>query len=89
MVSLVVRDCGAKKRPRKLTCDKPWLLSACREQRLMEGEHTSILQVVRNPSWVLPYVSCILMAIGLLTQFGIHLIGFIRKRAPKEVVSSE
>ena len=52
-------------------------------QASFEGEHTTILQVVRNPSWVLPYVSCILMALGLVIQFGIHLVGFIRKRTIK------
>jgi ResB-like family len=50
-------------------------------QASFEGEHTSILQVVRNPSWVLPYISCILMALGLVVQFTIHLVGFIRKRS--------
>ena len=45
------------------------------------NDHNTILQVVRNPSWVLPYVSCILMALGLVIQFGMHLIGFIRKRS--------
>ena len=50
-------------------------------QSSYEGEHTSILQVVRNPSWVLPYVACALIAFGLVFQFGIHLVGFIRKRA--------
>lgn len=45
------------------------------------GDKVSILQVVRNPGWVLPYVSCILMGLGLLLQFGIHLTGFIRKRS--------
>lgn len=44
------------------------------------GDKVSILQVVRNPGWVLPYVSCILMGLGLLLQFGIHLTGFIRQR---------
>ncbi len=44
-------------------------------------DHTTILQVVRNPSWVLPYVSCVMMGLGLLIQFGIHLTGFVRKRA--------
>jgi hypothetical protein len=43
-------------------------------------DRTTILQVVRNPSWVLPYVSCALMGFGLVIQFGIHLVGFIRKR---------
>ena len=45
------------------------------------NDRTSILQVVRNPSWVLPYISCALMALGLVIQFGLHLTGFMRKRA--------
>ena len=45
------------------------------------NDHNTILQIVRNPSWVLPYVSCILMALGLIVQFGIHLVGFVRKRS--------
>ena len=46
-----------------------------------KGDKVSILQVVRNPGWVLPYISCIMMGLGLLVQFGLHLTGFIRKRA--------
>ena len=45
------------------------------------NDRTSILQVVRNPSWVLPYVSCAMIALGLVIQFGLHLTGFFRKRA--------
>ena len=41
---------------------------------------TSVLQVVKNPSWLTPYVGCGLVALGLLVQFGIHLTGFIRKQ---------
>ncbi len=44
------------------------------------NDTTTVLQVVRNPSWLLPYVSCLLMTIGLLVQFCIHLSGFIAKR---------
>ena len=33
----------------------------------------SVLQVVRNPSWTLPYISCALVAIGLLWHFGMML----------------
>jgi hypothetical protein len=44
------------------------------------GDTVSILQVVRNPGWVLPYVSCVMMSLGLLVQFGIHLFAFVRKR---------
>ncbi|MDD3179595.1 MAG: cytochrome c biogenesis protein ResB [Opitutaceae bacterium] len=40
----------------------------------------SVFQVVRNPSWLLPYVSSIMMGTGLVVQFGIHLIDFVRRR---------
>jgi hypothetical protein len=46
-----------------------------------KGDKVTILQVVRNPGWVLPYVACIMMALGLVLQFGLHLLGFIRKRS--------
>jgi hypothetical protein len=41
----------------------------------------SVLEVVRNPSWRLPYVACVLVALGLVVQFGIHLVGFAGRRA--------
>jgi hypothetical protein len=44
-------------------------------------DRTSILQVVRNPTWVLPYISCTLMTLGLVFQFGVHLFGFASRRA--------
>jgi hypothetical protein len=40
----------------------------------------SILQVVRNPGWLTPYLSCALVSLGLLTQFATHLVGFAMKR---------
>ena len=51
-------------------------------------DHTTILQVVHNPSWLLPYVSCVMMGLGLVIQFGIHLVAFIRKRRATAVASS-
>ena len=46
-----------------------------------EGETTTILRVVQNPSRHLPYISCVLVGLGLLVQFGIHLFTFFRRRA--------
>ncbi len=46
------------------------------------NDRTTILQVVRNPSWELPYVACALMTLGLVVQFCIHLVGFVAKRRP-------
>ena len=45
-----------------------------------EGDRVSVLQVVRNPAAITPYVACSLVAAGLITQFLMHLIGFARKR---------
>jgi len=45
------------------------------------NDRTSILQVVRNPNWILPYVACLMMGLVLIIQFGIHLISFSHKRA--------
>jgi hypothetical protein len=44
------------------------------------NDKTTILQVVKNPAMLLPYIACGLVAAGLLTQFSIHLVGFIRRR---------
>ncbi len=40
----------------------------------------SVLQVVRNPSWLAPYIGCIVVTIGMMWQFLHHLVGFITKR---------
>ena len=45
------------------------------------NDRTTVLQVVRNPSWRIPYVSCALIALGLAIQFGMHLFGFFRRRS--------
>jgi ABC-type transport system involved in cytochrome c biogenesis permease subunit len=50
------------------------------------NDRTTVLHVVRNPSWLIPYVACTMMAAGLLLQFGVHLVGFVGRRAgAKEV----
>ncbi len=42
----------------------------------------TILQVVRNPSWLTPYLACILVGIGMTIQFGVHLYRFAKRKAP-------
>jgi ABC-type transport system involved in cytochrome c biogenesis permease subunit len=39
----------------------------------------TVLQVVRNPAWWLPYVACSMVSIGMLTHFVILLVGFLNK----------
>jgi hypothetical protein len=44
------------------------------------NDTTTILQVVQNPSWLIPYISCALIAFGMVLQFGMHLSSFVRRR---------
>ncbi len=48
-----------------------------------DGKSLSVLQVVRNPGWLLPYVSVSVMSLGLLWHFGFSLLRFLRGRAAK------
>lgn len=34
------------------------------------------LQVVSNPGWLLPYISCVLVSVGLVVHFGVMLVKF-------------
>lgn len=45
------------------------------------SEKGTVLQVVENRGWMAPYVGCMIVAIGLLGQFQLHLMGFLRRRA--------
>ncbi len=45
-----------------------------------KDDSATILQVVHNPSFIAPYVACVIVAAGLLVQFGFHLVGFSRQR---------
>ena len=42
-------------------------------------EETTVLQVIRNPSVAAPYVACIVVGLGLLIQFSMHLVKFSRR----------
>jgi len=43
-------------------------------------ETTSVLQVVSNAGWMLPYVGCMIVAAGLLGQFSTGLLSYLRGR---------
>jgi len=52
------------------------------ERNLIEEGETpwTILQVVRNPSWITPYAGCVIVAAGLIIQFMFHLTKFLKRR---------
>ena len=45
-----------------------------------KGDQVTVLQVVRNPTFLAPYVGCLVIGAGLLIQFSRHFIGFSRQR---------
>jgi hypothetical protein len=51
------------------------------QYQMDKASGVSVLQVVSNPSWKLPYVACAMMALGLVIQFSLHLVGFARRRS--------
>lgn len=46
----------------------------------LPGDQGTILQVVRNPGWLLPYVACSMVILGLAIHFGQSLVGFLRRK---------
>jgi ABC-type transport system involved in cytochrome c biogenesis permease subunit len=43
------------------------------------GDQTSILQVVRNPGWLIPYISCSMVGLGMILHFGLLLLKFLSR----------
>jgi hypothetical protein len=43
-------------------------------------ENLTILQVVRNDGWMLPYLSCMIVGVGMSVHMGSNLTGFLKKR---------
>jgi ABC-type transport system involved in cytochrome c biogenesis permease subunit len=41
---------------------------------------TTVLQVVKNPGWLLPYISCALVAVGMIVHFSLTLVEFLRRK---------
>jgi len=40
----------------------------------------TVLQVVSNPGYLMPYIACIVVSVGLSVHFGITLFGYVRKQ---------
>jgi hypothetical protein len=50
-------------------------------QQSFVGNRATILQVVHNPGWLMPYISCVMVALGMIIHFGINLNKFLERRA--------
>ncbi len=55
------------------------------QQSYANNDRTSILLVVENPSWQIPYIACILIFLGMAVQFITTLVRFLtRDKAVRE-----
>ncbi|HEX4792769.1 MAG TPA: cytochrome c biogenesis protein CcsA [Humisphaera sp.] len=50
------------------------------QQSFANNDKTSIIQIVRNPGWLMPYIACSIGALGLVIHFGMTLFTFLRRR---------
>jgi len=49
------------------------------------GSESTILQVVSNAGWMIPYVACMLVATGMLAHFWFLLARFLKKRSEQQI----
>ncbi len=49
------------------------------------GGETTTLAVVTNTGWMIPYVSCMIVAMGMLAHFSIVLLRFLNRRSAAEL----
>ena len=50
------------------------------QSSFLQNDAGTVLQVVKNPGWLIPYVSCTMVSIGMLWHFGLRLIPALRRR---------
>ena len=73
---------GQEQRPIKVSMNEPFRHrgETFYQSSFTPDEKTTILQVVRNPGWLLPYISCAMVTIGMLIHFGIGIFGFLTRK---------
>jgi len=47
----------------------------------LQGDTGTVLQVVENPGWLIPYVSTSIITLGMLIHFGVRLLPTLRRRS--------
>lgn len=50
------------------------------QQSFAPDESGTVLQVVHNPGWMIPYLCCVIVGLGMLFQFLLTLIKFSRRQ---------
>jgi hypothetical protein len=53
------------------------------QYQMNEADRYSVLQAVSNPGWFFPYVSCVMLGLGLTVHFGVSLAHFFGQRGKR------
>ncbi len=56
------------------------------QSSFLPRDQGTVLQVVRNPGWTMPYISCLMVFFGMSLHFGMMLWGFLGKTATLRVI---
>ncbi len=57
--------------------------------RMVGGDEGTVLQIVNNTNWLMPYFAVVIGGLGLAIHFGMTLINFLRKRAAVEAKAAQ
>jgi ABC-type transport system involved in cytochrome c biogenesis permease subunit len=49
--------------------------------RMVGGDEGTVLQIVNNTNWFMPYLAVVIGGLGLVIHFGMMLVNFLRKRS--------
>ena len=79
---LLKTDQDPKGRPIKIWMNNPLRYDGKTfyQSSFLPGDAGTVLQVVENQGWMIPYLSCMIVGIGMAAVFGTRLIAFLKKR---------
>ncbi|MBO6513373.1 MAG: cytochrome c biogenesis protein ResB [Phycisphaerales bacterium] len=50
------------------------------QSSFLENDEGTVLQVVKNPGWLIPYLSCTIVTLGMIIHFGIRMVPALRRK---------
>jgi hypothetical protein len=86
--TVLVRDqAGGEGREARIWMNNPLRIGddSLYQHQFFPGDTGTVLQVVENRGRLIPYISCILVTLGMLVHFGFRLVSFLQK--PKGVAA--
>ncbi|MEM1445937.1 MAG: cytochrome c biogenesis protein CcsA [Planctomycetota bacterium] len=58
-------------------------------QNIAGTDRGTVLQVVNNPGWTVPYIACIVGGLGLTVHFAMGLLAYLRRRRTESAIKTK